>query len=122
MPAGQQEVFFGLGRAARGGVGVLAGGSMPGMQRGQVFQRRQLPLGRGQPAGHRSAAAGKLVVEHGPLVLDLLDLHLQHPQLFLSLFKLLVVGPLHQTWPARPPRRSTCQTAVSVQKPVPVHD
>ena len=121
-PPGGAEVFLGLGRAARGCVGVLAGGSMPRMQGGQVFQRRQFPLRRGQPAGHRSAAAGKLVVQHGPLVLDLLDLHLQHPQLFLPLFKLLVVGPLHHNLASTAPTAISMPTAVSVQKPVPVHD
>ena len=94
-PSGGAEVLFGLGRAAGRRVRVLPGRRVPGIQRGQVFQGRQLPLGRGQPAGHRSAAAGKLVVQHGPLVLGLLDLHLQQPQLVLALFKLLVVGTLH---------------------------
>ena len=94
-PPGGAEVLFGLGRAAGRGVRVLPGGGVPRIQRGQVFQRRQFPLGRGQAGGHRSAAAGKLVVQHGPLVLGLLDLHLQQPQLLLAFFKLLVVGSLH---------------------------
>ena len=94
-PSGGAEVLFRLGRAAGCRVRVLPGRRVPRIQRGQVFQGRQFLLGRGQPAGHRSAAAGKLVVQHGPLVLALLDLHLQQPQLVLALFKLLVVGTLH---------------------------
>ena len=94
-PPGGAKVFFRLVRAAGRRVRVLPGRGVPRIQRGQVFQGRQFPLGRGQPAGHRSAALGKLVVQHGPLVLALLDLHLQQPQLVLALFKLLVVGPLH---------------------------
>ena len=121
-PPGGAEVLFGLVRAAGGRVGVLPGRRVPGIQRGQVFQGRQFPLGRGQPAGHRSAAAGKLVVQHGPLVLGLLDLHLQQPQLVLALFKLLVVGTLHGELASTAPTAINSPTAASVQKPVPVHD
>ncbi len=72
-------------------VGVLPRGGVPRIQRRQFLQVGKLLFGRRQAGDHRPAAPRKLVVQHRPLVLALLDLRFQQPQLVLRLFKLLVV-------------------------------
>ena len=84
---------FGLAGAARGRLGLLPGRAAAGVQGRQLLQGRQFLLGRLQPARDRPAAARQLRVQRVAVGLGLLNLQLEHAELFLAGVELLGVRP-----------------------------
>ncbi len=103
-PAGGLVLLFGFARAAGGGVGLLPGRVAAGLQRRKLLEGRQFLLGRLQPAGDRAAAAGQLGVQGVAVALGLLDLRLEHAELFLARIEPPGVRRVRAS-PCRRPRR-----------------
>ena len=93
---GGAEFLFRFAGAARGRLRLLPGRAATRVQGRQLLQGRQVLLGRLQPARKRSPAARQLRVQRVAIGLGLLNLELEHAELFLAGVELMDVRPFQQ--------------------------